>query len=305
MTKVEKTYCAGGQIAYQAGLHAVARPLRDPDLAQPDDDLGVWRFADALVELQQLTERLRRDCPWDREQTERTIVPHTVEEAYEVADAALAGDDAKLLDELGDLLFQAYLPRAAALRARRGRPRGGRARASTPSSSRRHPHVFGDAEVDDRRRACAQNWERLKVDQEAREGVFHDVPGRCRRSCSRARCSGAPPRSASTTPTSPARFADLEDELASCGRSCRRRPSAEARARPAGGRRARRRALRLRQRRADAQRRSRARAARRDAALPRPGRGRRSGWRRRTARTGSSCRSPSRTATSTAPKESV
>jgi ATP diphosphatase len=51
---------------------------------------------------------LRRDCPWDREQTPRTIVPHTVEEAYEVADAALAGDPAKLEDELGDLLFQTY-----------------------------------------------------------------------------------------------------------------------------------------------------------------------------------------------------
>ena len=60
----------------------------------------------ALVELQELAVRLRRDCPWDRAQTERTIVPHTVEEAYEVADAALAGDDAKLVDELGDLLFQ-------------------------------------------------------------------------------------------------------------------------------------------------------------------------------------------------------
>jgi len=45
-------------------------------------------LADALLELQELTERLRRDCPWDREQTARTIVPHTVEEAYEVADAA-------------------------------------------------------------------------------------------------------------------------------------------------------------------------------------------------------------------------
>src|SRR6185436_3156958 len=65
-------------------------------------------LADALVELQALTERLRRECPWDREQTAKTIVPHTVEEAYEVADAALAGDDAKLLDELGDLLFQSY-----------------------------------------------------------------------------------------------------------------------------------------------------------------------------------------------------
>ena len=42
-------------------------------------------LADALVELQQLTERLRRECPWDREQTERTIVPHTVEEAERLA----------------------------------------------------------------------------------------------------------------------------------------------------------------------------------------------------------------------------
>ena len=64
-------------------------------------------LAEALLELQDLTERLRRDCPWDREQTAKTIVPHTVEEAYEVADAALSGDDAKLADELGDLLFAA------------------------------------------------------------------------------------------------------------------------------------------------------------------------------------------------------
>src|SRR2546425_10488251 len=63
-------------------------------------------LGEALEDLQELTERLRRECPWDREQTERTIVPHTVEEAYEVADAALGGDDAKLHDELGDLLFQ-------------------------------------------------------------------------------------------------------------------------------------------------------------------------------------------------------
>ncbi|HZW73175.1 MAG TPA: MazG nucleotide pyrophosphohydrolase domain-containing protein, partial [Caldimonas sp.] len=70
---------------------------------QAHRDLGA-----ALLELQQLTERLRRECPWDREQTARTIVPHTVEEAYEVADAALADDREKLVDELGDLLFQVY-----------------------------------------------------------------------------------------------------------------------------------------------------------------------------------------------------
>ena len=61
-----------------------------------------------LGELRELTRRLRAECPWDREQTARTIVPHTVEEAYEVADAAFADDPAKLLDELGDLLFQVF-----------------------------------------------------------------------------------------------------------------------------------------------------------------------------------------------------
>src|SRR5947209_18208440 len=65
-------------------------------------------LGEALEDLQELTERLRRDCPRDREQTARTIVPHTIEEAYEVADAAVARDDAKLADELGDLLFQVY-----------------------------------------------------------------------------------------------------------------------------------------------------------------------------------------------------
>jgi len=63
---------------------------------------------EALRHLDELTRRLRRDCPWDREQDERSIVPHTVEEAYELADAAARGDDAKLLDELGDVLFQVH-----------------------------------------------------------------------------------------------------------------------------------------------------------------------------------------------------
>src|SRR5918995_6186812 len=64
--------------------------------------------AAALVRLDEITRRLRRECPWDREQDERSIVPHTVEEAYELADAAASGDDRKLVDELGDVLFQVY-----------------------------------------------------------------------------------------------------------------------------------------------------------------------------------------------------
>src|SRR5215208_4515436 len=64
--------------------------------------------AAALLRLDEIARRLRRECPWDREQDERSIVPHTVEEAYELADAAASGDDAKLLDELGDVLFQVH-----------------------------------------------------------------------------------------------------------------------------------------------------------------------------------------------------
>src|SRR6266542_1115689 len=101
-------------------------------------------LSEALVSLQELTARLRRDCPWDREQTARTIVPHTVEEAYEVADAALADDAPKLLGELGDLLFQVYF--LALLLSEQGQ--GGLedvARGVHAKLVRRHPHVFGEA----------------------------------------------------------------------------------------------------------------------------------------------------------------
>src|SRR5712671_7342853 len=131
-------------------------------------------LADALVELQELTERLRRECPWDREQTERTIVPHTVEEAYEVADAAIAGDDAKLVDELGDLLFQVYFL-SLLLEERGSGDLEQAARLIHEKLVRRHPHVFGDVEAETPGRV-RENWDRIKVEQEGREGVFHHVP---------------------------------------------------------------------------------------------------------------------------------
>jgi MazG family protein len=128
----------------------------------------------ALEELQELTERLRRDCPWDREQTARTIVPHTVEEAYEVADAAIARTDAKLADELGDLLFQVYF--LALLLEERGETNlADIARAVHAKLVRRHPHVFGDAEARTAGRV-RERWEQIKTEQEGREGIFHHVP---------------------------------------------------------------------------------------------------------------------------------
>jgi MazG family protein len=132
------------------------------------------QLADALLELQELTERLRRECPWDREQTAATIVPHTVEEAYEVAEAAQAGDERKLKDELGDLLFQVYFL-ALLLDEQGAGDLAEVARGIHAKLVMRHPHVFGEAEARTAGRV-RENWERIKREQEGRAGIFHDVP---------------------------------------------------------------------------------------------------------------------------------
>ena len=131
-------------------------------------------LGDALLELQDLTRRLRRDCPWDREQTALTIVPHTIEEAYEVADAAQAGDQGKLVDELGDLLFQVYFL-ALLLEEQGGGDLEAVARNVHAKLVRRHPHVFGGAQARTAERV-RKRWEALKTEQEGRSGIFHDVP---------------------------------------------------------------------------------------------------------------------------------
>jgi len=129
----------------------------------------------ALLRLDQITRRLRVECPWDREQDERTIVPHTVEEAYELADAAHRRDDRKLLDELGDVLFQVHF--LALLLEERGA--GDLAQVATHTTEkliRRHPHVFGEAEVSGAAEVL-RNWDAIKRDEQGREpGVFGEVP---------------------------------------------------------------------------------------------------------------------------------
>jgi uncharacterized protein YabN with tetrapyrrole methylase and pyrophosphatase domain len=128
----------------------------------------------ALLRLDEITRRLRRECPWDREQDERSIVPHTVEEAYELADAAHAGDDAKLLDELGDVLFQVYF--LSLLLEERGE--GSLAEVAEHCRAkliRRHPHVFGDVEADTAGEVV-RNWDQIKRDVEGTGEVFGPIP---------------------------------------------------------------------------------------------------------------------------------
>ncbi|MGH2913683.1 MAG: nucleoside triphosphate pyrophosphohydrolase [Solirubrobacteraceae bacterium] len=131
--------------------------------------------ARALTRLDEITRRLRRECPWDREQDERSIVPHTVEEAYELADAAHRRDDAKLLDELGDVLFQVHF--LALLLSERGA--GDLARVAehvTEKLIRRHPHVFGEAQADSAAQVL-RNWDKIKRTEAGREpGLFGEVP---------------------------------------------------------------------------------------------------------------------------------
>jgi MazG family protein len=128
----------------------------------------------ALLRLDEITRRLRRECPWDREQDERSIVPHTIEEAYELADAAHTGDDAKLLDELGDVLFQVYFL-SLLLEERGGGDLAAVAEQCRAKLIRRHPHVFG-------RRAAqtagdvVRNWTEIKREEERGGDVFGHIP---------------------------------------------------------------------------------------------------------------------------------
>jgi MazG family protein len=131
--------------------------------------------AAAVARLDEIAHKLRRACPWDREQDERTIVPHTVEEAYELADAAYRRDDGKLLDELGDVLFQVHF--LALLLEERG---SGDLRAvaehCVEKLIRRHPHVFGSSRAQSAGEVL-RNWDQIKRGETGREpGIFGDVP---------------------------------------------------------------------------------------------------------------------------------
>jgi MazG family protein len=131
--------------------------------------------AQALTRLDEITRRLRRECPWDREQDERTIVPHTLEEAYELADAAHQRDDAKMLDELGDVLFQVHFL-ALLLQERGAGDLTQVAQHVTEKLIRRHPHIFGETEVADAQDVL-RNWDAIKRTEAGREpGIFGEVP---------------------------------------------------------------------------------------------------------------------------------
>src|SRR5215470_11086790 len=105
-------------------------------------------------------------CPWDIDQTFRTIAPYTIEEAYEVADAIERNDMPALKEELGDLLLQVVY------HAQMAREAGAFAfddvaAAIADKMVDRHPHVFGDAKIDSAE-AQTVSWEARKAAERAR-----------------------------------------------------------------------------------------------------------------------------------------
>lgn len=132
----------------------------------------------AVQKLLWVMDRLRdpeHGCPWDLEQDLSSIVPYTIEEAYEVADAAERGDLAALRDELGDLLFQVVF--LARLACEQGVfDFADVATGVTDKLIRRHPHVFGDEPRQDSARQT-ERWEQIKAAERAKQGAVSAIDG--------------------------------------------------------------------------------------------------------------------------------
>ena len=132
-----------------------------------------------LHRLQEIITRLRAPdgCPWDREQTEQSMAPHLLEEAYEAIEALQSGDATTSREELGDVLMNILM--IAEIANETGRyDMEDVAREISDKLVRRHPHVFGDVEADDSDQVLA-NWEQIKKEEKGAEqprGTLDGVP---------------------------------------------------------------------------------------------------------------------------------
>lgn len=143
-----------------------------PTLAAP---VGV-----EYVRFHRLARTLRERCPWDVEQTHESLLPHLLEETYEVVDAIRALDpddpatDDHLVEELGDLLYQIEFH--ATIAEQEGRFTIADVAAGIHDKLvRRHPHVFGDVTADDADTVLT-NWEDIKRAEKGRTSVFDGIP---------------------------------------------------------------------------------------------------------------------------------
>jgi XTP/dITP diphosphohydrolase len=162
----------------RSGARVTSGVASAPDALSAAHASGVARRASAaLGGLAVVMARLRSEdgCPWDREQSHRSLLTHLVEEAYEVVDTIESdGPDSDLVEELGDLLLQvAFHSRVA--------EQTGRFDVADVATGivrkliRRHPHVFGDVRVTGAGEVL-RNWEAIKASEKGRSDPFEGIP---------------------------------------------------------------------------------------------------------------------------------
>jgi XTP/dITP diphosphohydrolase len=129
-----------------------------------------------LLDLVAVMDRLRRECPWDREQTHESLARYLLEETYETLEAIETGDRAHLREELGDLLLQVcFHARLAAESHEDGFTIDDVARGIVDKLVSRHPHVFAGAEVTGAEQV-ERSWELLKAAEKGRTSVLDGIP---------------------------------------------------------------------------------------------------------------------------------
>jgi XTP/dITP diphosphohydrolase len=161
----------------------VAQGERDAANAQTKPEVAAARAPGAgLLELMGVMARLRRECPWDAEQTHDSLAPHLLEESYEALDALESGDPDAVREELGDVLLQVYFH--AEVASERSDGTGYTiddvADGIAAKLIRRHPHVFGDVNVSGPDEVKL-NWDAIKAaERQAKSGgpgsVLDGVP---------------------------------------------------------------------------------------------------------------------------------
>jgi MazG family protein len=135
-------------------------------------------FEDGIAAIFEVVHRLRAPggCPWDREQTHESLRPYLLEETYELLEAIDSGDDAKMMEELGDLLLQVAMH--AEIAAEEGRFDATRvSEAVAAKMVKRHPHVFGDVSVANADEVL-RNWEHQKLQESRKAGSEESVVDR-------------------------------------------------------------------------------------------------------------------------------
>ncbi|WP_327384976.1 MULTISPECIES: nucleoside triphosphate pyrophosphohydrolase [unclassified Streptomyces] len=188
--------CAGGRTVVvlpggegdQRLTDGLARLAGSGRVSMPDLELlpGSYDLPGArLLDLVQVMDRVRRECPWTSRQTHRGLAKYAIEEAYELVEAIEDGDREELREELGDVLLQVVFHARIAEEAG-GEGEDGEdaveafsiddvAGALVTKLIHRHPHVFGDAEAETPEDVNA-HWQRTKAVEKRRESVTDGIP---------------------------------------------------------------------------------------------------------------------------------